>query len=145
VTAAPHWGLGRARPSRLGQGPGTSRTAADSPLGPVAPCAWLPHPLLWYSFPVLAAFQTSIVSVPLCPSVLSLPFSPNLATPSQALCWLGLSAPSAARLAVLGRPGGGFPWDPLSSCYQGRGSWLAGQAGGGAFLVSLERSVAPSG
>lgn len=70
----------------------------------------------------------------LCPSFCLLPWLTALCPSSplsQALCWQPLwglcpsvSPPSDVWLCWAD-PGGAFPWDLLSSCCQGRGSWLA--------------------
>lgn len=81
----------------------------------------------------------SLSSLP--PSLQSLlPTSPRSSTGC-------LSGASVSSCPPLGRadPGGAFPWDLLSSCCQGRGSWLAGAGGRCPPGESLELSLAPPG
>lgn len=124
--------------------PGPSRSRALLP-----PFRLSPLPLLFLCLSVSAASPPS-PSLFLLPSLdhgsLSLvPTSPRPSTGRLSGASIPQCLPHPGRLAVLGDPAGAFPWDLLSSCCQGRGSWPAGAGGRCPPGESPELSLAPPG
>lgn len=101
------------------------------------PLSLSPSPILLGTHPFPSLFLST--SSPHLPTISALPASLPQTTALQSLrptslrssagCLSGASV-SLCPLLCWADPGGGFPWDLLSSCCQGRGSWPAGREEG---------------